>query len=254
MITTPPDRLTALIEAWEQQQDAYVNRRSQRFGVILDALEYARPDPHLVLDIGGGLGSFSKLLLDRFARAKVVTLDYDPAMLELARLNLRGYGERSVVIEANLIDGAWPETLGDDRPDVVVSSTALHWLPTDKLVAVYQQLAGLLAPGALFFNADHLSSSTPGSFFHTVSTADDARQQRAAFSLGVPDWDAWWDRVRAVEALAEQVIKRDRRFSSAVENLDTTPALHLEVLRVAGFRESGTLWQLFDDYVVYGVR
>lgn len=30
--------------------------------------------------------------------------------------------------------------------------------------------------------------------------------------------------------------------------------LHTEALRVAGFTGVGTVWQYFDDYLVYGVR
>ncbi|MQA07889.1 MAG: methyltransferase domain-containing protein [Pseudonocardiaceae bacterium] len=252
--TTPPQLLDTLIESWERQQDAYVNHRAERFGIILDALGYARPELRTVLDIGGGLGSFSKLILERFPRSKVLTLDYDPAMLELARHNLRDYGDRSAIIEANLLDPAWPDALGDEKPDAIVSSTALHWLPTGKLIALYKRLATVLGQGGVFFNADHLSHSAPGSFFHTVSTADDTRQQQLAFAEEVPNWDGWWEQFRAVDGFVDLIAERDRRFSDAPENLETTPTLHTEALHVAGFTETGTLWQYFDDHIIYGIR
>lgn len=251
---SPPLVPDALIESWERQQDAYVKHRAGRFGVVLDALGYARPEVSTVLDLGGGLGSFSKLILDRFPACRVVTLDYDPAMLELARHNLRGYGDRAEVLEANLTDPAWKDGLDGGPPDAIVSSTALHWLPSGNLVALYEQLATVLDAGGIFFNADHLSHSAPGSLFHTVSTKDDSRQQEAAFSSGVPDWNGWWDQVRAAEGFAELTAERDRRFAGAPENLDATPSLHLEALKVAGFTEVGTLWQYYDDYVVYAAR
>lgn len=253
-VKNPVMQLDDLIEAWERQQDAYVNHRAGRFEVILDALTYTRPDLKTVLDLGGGLGSFSELVLRRFPGARVFTVDYDPALLRLARHNLREYGDRSVVIEADLSDPGWPATLAGAVPDAVVSSTALHWLPTDKLVALYGALGKILGPGGVFFNADHLSSEVSGSFFRDASAADDKRQQQIGFSAGVPDWDGWWSALRARDEFAELVALRDRRFAAAPENLDATPALHTEALRVAGFGETGTLWQYFDDYVVFGVR
>lgn len=250
----PAPLLYDLIDAWEQQQNAYVRHRAERFSVILDAIGYARPDARTVLDLGAGLGSFSKLILQRFPEVQVCAVDFDPSLLQLARHNLADHADRVTLIEADLRDPDWAAEIGPAKPDAVVSSTALHWLPTGKLVALYQALAGMLEPGGLFFNADHLSHPI-GAFFHQVSTLDDQHSQQAAFSSGVPDWKDWWSRLRETEGFADLVAERDRRFADgAPENLDTTAALHTEALRVAGFAEVGTIWQHFDDYVVYGVR
>lgn len=245
--------METVIASWERQQDAYVTNRAERFGIIMDAIGYAHPEPRTILDIGGGLGSFSKLLLDRFPETTVITLDYDPALLALARHNLRDYGARSVLVEANLVDPSWAGVLGAARPDVIVSSTALHWLTSAALVALYEQLAVVLGKGGLFFNADHFSHVTADSLFHTVSSADAARQQ-VAFEEGVPDWDGWWDQFRRLDGFTELIDERDRRFAGGADNVDVTAAFHTEALLVAGFTETGTLWQYFDDYVVYGVR
>lgn len=253
-VTTPADRLDEFVATWEKQQDAYVNQRAERFGVILDALAYTRPNLRTVLDIGGGLGSFSKLFLQRFPQANVLTLDFDPALLALARHNLSSFGGRSSVIEADLRDPSWPAALGGVTPDAVVSSTALHWLPTAELVALYTVLGRVIGDGGVFCNADHLSHDVSGAFFRDVSVADDKSQQQSGFSDGAPDWDQWWCSLRSHEDFTELVEIRDGRFSQAPENLDATPAFHAEALRVAGFRETGTLWQYLDDYVVFAVK
>jgi hypothetical protein len=246
-----PGSVAEIIDLWEQQQDAYVTKRGERFAIILDAIHYARPEVRTILDIGGGLGSFSKLLLDRFPAATVTTLDNDPAMLELAGHHLRDYRDRSVLVEADLVDPGWPRVL-HTRPEVIVASTALHWVSSAQLVGLYGELATVLGKGGLFFNADHLAQLDDGSFFHTVSSADGARQQ-GAFDKGVPDWDGWWERLRAMAGFTALVDERDRRFADSPHD-DVTPTLQVEALRVVGFAEAGTLWQYFDDYVVYGVR
>ncbi|AQA02488.1 hypothetical protein BVC93_08630 [Mycobacterium sp. MS1601] len=254
MTQTPNEQLDHLISSWEEQQDAYVNRRADRFEIVLDALAYARPGVRSVLDIGGGLGSFSKLILRRFPDAQVVTVDHDPALLRLAAHNLAEFGSRSVIVDADLRDPAWPRSLAGVVPDAVVSSTALHWLSSAEVVSLYALLGALIAADGVFFNADHLSHDVSGPFFRDVSIADDTAQQRRGFDAGVPDWDRWWNQVRSEPAFVDLVAERDRRFSDAPDNLDLTPDFHREALRVAGFAETGTLWQHFDDYVVYAVR
>ena len=213
---TDPDqnqRLDDLIVSWEGQQDAYVRHRAQRFGIILDAIGYAGREPATILDLAGGLGSFSRRLLERFPGAKVITLDFDPSLLALARHNLQGHSARSHIVEADLL----PE-------------------------------------GGLFFNADHYSSPLPGALFAEAARADDAAQQAAGFAGGVPDWAGWWDKARAVPDLADAVAERDRRFAAHSDGRNVTTTFHAEALRLAGFAEAGTIWQYFDDYVVYGRR
>lgn len=251
---TDHENLDALIQTWERQQDAYVHHRAQRFAIILDSIAYALPEAGVVLDLAGGLGSFSRLILDRFPGCRVVTLDYDPALLLLARENLSAYEARSTIIEADLRGSAWPASLDGVAPDVVVTSTALHWLSSAELVTLYGQLATVLPEGGLFFNADHLPLSPPGSFFRTVSTADDVRHQTDGFSEDVPDWAGWWDAVRACDGLTELVAERDRRFDGGSDNVDVNAPFHTAALQAAGFTEAGTIWQYFDDYVVYGRR
>ncbi|MGK2854710.1 MAG: class I SAM-dependent methyltransferase, partial [Microbacteriaceae bacterium] len=151
IVPSPP--LDDLIDSWESQQEAYIRHRAQRFGIILDALTHARPDLKSVLDIGAGLGSFSKVILHRFPDVTVRVLDYDPALLQLARHNLAEYSERVTIIEADLRDPECWTAIGSDKPDAIVSSTALHWLPTHTLVRLYRDLANVLGEQGLFFNA-----------------------------------------------------------------------------------------------------
>lgn len=245
--------LDELIASWELQQNAYVRNRSDRFEAVIDAIAHVRPHIKTLLDIGAGPGSFSKLLLQRFTGVTLLALDYDPAMLRLAEHNLREHRGRVSFVDADLRDEAWPSLLGAAKPDAVVSSTALHWLPTADLVRLYVTLAEVLGDGALFFNADHLPHS-PGTLIHEISGVDDRQHQTAAFSNGVPDWDGWWEQLRVTPGFSDLITERERRFPDMSENRQPTRAFHIEALRSAGFREVGTLWQCFDDYVVYAAR
>ncbi|MFF0816177.1 class I SAM-dependent methyltransferase [Rhodococcus sp. NPDC003318] len=83
-----------LVERWDRQQAAYIADREVLFGVMLDALELAVGTDFTAVDLACGPGSLSGRILDRFPDARVVALDHDPMLLELAREHLAGHGDR----------------------------------------------------------------------------------------------------------------------------------------------------------------
>ncbi|GAB3051929.1 class I SAM-dependent methyltransferase [Sediminivirga luteola] len=251
-----------VIALWERQQDSYVTHRRLRFETAMLALEAWRPGPELIVDIGSGPGSFSRLLLQRFPSARVIAIDHDPSLLRLAEHNLAEFGSRAVIADADLTDPSWMRAVDAD-PDAIVSSTALHWLTTGQLMGLLEQLAQVLPAGRLFLNLDHYSQLAPGSLPEAAAIADATRRRAAADAAGVPDWESWWEAFAdaagapGLEDLPELLAERDRRFRALgreEEARDASPVLHLEGLRTAGFAEAGTLWQHLDDYIVYGVR
>jgi trans-aconitate methyltransferase len=86
-----------------------------------------------VIDAACGPGSLSRRLLNRFPLAKVIAVDADAMLLEMARASLALDSLRAVVVEADLASDSWPRKVLDaaaglnaDSPAVVVSTTALH--------------------------------------------------------------------------------------------------------------------------------
>src|SRR6202034_3999190 len=147
------------IDRWDRQQEVYMPDREDRFTAVIDAVEAGtgRPDP-LVLDLGCGPGSLAVRLLARLPEATVVAVDADPVTLALGR---SGYSAVSGLrfADLDLRTTGWSSRLGLEagRPvDAVVSTTALHWLSAAELRKLYVTLAGLLRPGGLFLDGDHL--------------------------------------------------------------------------------------------------
>src|SRR5215469_11890191 len=141
---------------WDAQQARYVADREGRFEVLFDALEAALDgEPATVVDLGCGPGSLGVRLLDRFGSARVVGVDVDPVLLMLGR---GAYGDRDrlAFVRADLRDPGWLQRLGVDRVDAATSSTALHWLGADAVRRLYDDLAGLIRPGGVFLDADHV--------------------------------------------------------------------------------------------------
>jgi trans-aconitate 2-methyltransferase len=76
-----------------------------------------------VLDAGCGTGRLTRRLLERLPRGKVIALDASPAMLEVARRELAGFGERVTFVQATLAHDELPRDL-----DVVFSTATFHWV------------------------------------------------------------------------------------------------------------------------------
>lgn len=246
-------RFSDLVDSWEAQQDAYVHFRRQRYDLVVDVLEEVVPPDGIVVDLACGLGSFSRLILERLPTVRCIGVDFDPALLAIANHNLEEFVGRATLIDANLLSPDWTRTI-EAPVHGVVSSTALHWLPAPVLMRVYQELSELLVEGGIFMNADHLELHQPDSLFARLSAADDLRTQEQAFASGVPDWGQWWQQVAEVPELVELVERRHTQLVGAERPRKASPALHVEALKVAGFREAGILWQYLNDYVVYASR
>lgn len=247
------------IDRWDVQQLAYLPDREERFTALIDAAEdgAGRPDP-LVLDLGCGPGSLAVRLLGRIPGATVVAIDNDPLLLALGRAAYRGRAGLRFV-DADLRTPGWAAALRLDRPaDVAVSTTALHWLPAPALRAMYAELAGVLRPGGLLLNGDHLAED--GESAPTLARLGQAlieREERRRFPRGhAENWTAWWAAATVDPALAGPAAERARRYLSADHHGSESVLLatHVGALRAAGFPEVGTIWQRGENRILAAVR
>ncbi|MGA8441180.1 MAG: class I SAM-dependent methyltransferase [Candidatus Sulfotelmatobacter sp.] len=124
-------------------------------------LEFVPANPRRVLDLGTGDGRLlarvkSALARDRLANLEAVAVDFSPAMLEAA--GKRFAADSSVAIVSHDLDYPLP-ALG--RFDAVVSSFAIHHLVHERKRALYGEIYGMLNPGGVFCNLEHVASPTP---------------------------------------------------------------------------------------------
>ncbi|MBB3674970.1 class I SAM-dependent methyltransferase [Modestobacter versicolor] len=254
-----------LLADWDAQQSGYLRAREERFTAALDAVEVLRADvlddPFTVLDLACGPGSFSQRVLARFPAAQVVAVDVDPVLLAVGRHALGTAEGRLQWVDADLRDPAWPARLPVTGADVVVSSTALHWLSASQLAATYRRVGALVPAVGLFLNADNMAHDPGQAVLTRLAEAAERRQASAAFERdGVPDWDTWWAEVLAVPELAEAAEERRRRTAGrGVDDHEPGARLtglrtHVAALVEAGFTEVGTIWQDHDDRVLLAVR
>ena len=248
------DQAKDLLSAWDRQQAAYITRREERFGIMLDILDHVVPDGGTVLDLASGPGSISERVLTRRPDVTVIAADYDPVLLELGRTALHEHRDRVSFVDVDLWDPTWISRLPDGTPHAVLSSTALHWLPADVLARVYADLGALVPVGGVVMNADHLRHLEGRPLFEELSRLDDAATQENDRAAGAQTWDEWWADLVAVPRYGSLAEERERRFASRPANPDLSLQFHVEALRVAGFVEAGPVWQHLDDFVVLARR
>ena len=237
---------------WDAQQHRHIPDREERFTAMVDAVAaFAGPEPR-VLDLGCGPGSLSARVLDRLPGASVVAIDADPVLLAIGRGAL-GARTNLQFVDADL-RADWVSALPSPGPyDAAVSTTALHWLGLEQLLVLYQTLAGVLRPGAVFLDGDRLD------FDHDQrAIAEGARQVRPEWPdapEGAEDYDAWWAAAVAEPALAEQVVERAQRWHAHPhEDEAHSYEFHRSALFSSGFDEVGTVWQHLANRVLVAIR
>jgi tRNA (cmo5U34)-methyltransferase len=108
------------------------------------------------LDLGSGGGRLLGLVKAARPNADSVAVDFSAAMLDVWRDEYRGDAKTSVV--EHDLSSPLPE-LG--KFDAVVSSFAIHHLVHERKRTLYRDIFGLLNPGGMFLNLEHVASATP---------------------------------------------------------------------------------------------
>jgi hypothetical protein len=247
------------VERWERMQERYLVRRAERFATMIYLVQECCSVPEVpaprVLFLGCGPGSLMEPLLDAIPGASVWGVDLNPAMLllageRLARFGMRpraNEGARVHLVRADLRDPSWAE--GIPLPlDAVLSATALHWLLPEPLTALYRQLIGMLRPGGLLLNADHVGSEYPPLQRAWEGHREGMREREGHGEAD--DWDGWWQAYSRALGLERGPQASIDGWEGGVE--DGLPlAWHLDRLRACGFRSVDCFWRSDCD-AIYG--
>jgi ubiquinone/menaquinone biosynthesis C-methylase UbiE len=150
----------AVAAAFLEERSLLIPDRARQLDVLLRLLRAAPRPVERVLDLGAGDALLLATVLDAFPQASGIALDFSPLMLEQARQRLARFGERATTTETDLATLAWKAKLQGPF-DAIVSGFAIHHLPHERKRALYGEIFGLLAPGGVFLNCEHVASATP---------------------------------------------------------------------------------------------
>jgi len=250
------------LQRWDVQQTGYLPHRETRFSAMFDVLEVLLPPDFVAIDLACGPGSLSQRLLQRFPQAQCIAIDFDPVLLKMGQSVLGDFQGRLQWIEADLrfFDLArFAKNKTGNNIDAVLSTTALHWLPTTRLLEIYQQLGKCIRPGGVFLNGDNIPFPPRLSTFQRISEIINHQQEQQSFQEKVgEDWEQWWTAIAqefsSIPDLDNLLKERHRRFSDRGIEENPIYDLHHAALENAGFREVGIIWQERDDRIVMAVR
>ncbi|MFD5243644.1 class I SAM-dependent methyltransferase [Amycolatopsis sp. NPDC058340] len=212
-------------DSWDRLMAGYQPGREQAIEWMIDLIAAHRDGrAPRVLDVGGGTGTLCSRLLARMPEAEVTLVDLDPVMLAIAGASLPSSVE---VVRADLRDPGWTALLPDSGYDAVLAVMALHYLPPDRLTALYAELAGLVRAGGFVANVDDMPEGET-----VVSESDDG------------SWGAWWDQAAADPVLGPAVVERARLFGDSPSAEWHPPAAwHLRALKAGPVDEPAVAWR-----------
>ena len=241
--------------SWDLQQESFRPDREECFTALLDVAEAVGGDAPRVLDLACGTGSITQRLLHRMPDASSLGVDFDPVMLAIAEGTFAG-DHRARFVRADLMSPDWRD--GIEGPfDAVLSATALHWLPEQRLRALYGEVRELLVDGGVFSNSDHMVDPALPDLTPRLEKVRERKQDEVYRSGRAMTWSAWWEAARAAPELADAVAERDRAIgNTGGDHGDSLPQLpaHLDALRHAGFAEVGLVWRGLTDAAFAAVR
>jgi SAM-dependent methyltransferase len=239
------------IERWDRMQDSYLPRREERFELILRLIAGSQQSAKHVLDIGCGTGSLMLPVLEQLREGEVFGIDFDPTLLALAEKRLAEFGDRVHLVRTDVRDESWLKLVPHPM-DAVISATALHWLSPQQLERLYSQLAGILRPGGIFLNADHVRSSCPG----IQAGWQEHREQmlREQILPDTDDWEGFWNAYG--QALKVDIKELRRKFEQPWQGSEEGFPLewHFEKLKESGFEAVDCFWRCDCDAIYGGVR
>jgi tRNA (cmo5U34)-methyltransferase len=125
-------------------------------------LELVPRSARRILDLGAGDGRLLALLKIDRPDSRGVATDLSPTMLDAARARFAGDSTVEVVeydLDAPLAPLGAPGGAGGF--DAVVSCFAIHHCSHARKRSLYAEVFGLLEPGGVFYNLEHVASPTP---------------------------------------------------------------------------------------------
>ena len=128
--------------------------RLELFDTIINGLQKEGLASPLIVELGIGPGFFAERLLSAVERFTLLGVDNSRPMLDMCRERLSPFGERTLLMQADISAPGWEGAI-PGQVGAVVTTWALHDLGGEAAtLAVYKAARALLKRGGLFFNGD----------------------------------------------------------------------------------------------------
>lgn len=211
-------------DAWDDMHRRYFPDYDRRWRVAIDVVARAtagRAMPR-VLDLGCGPGTLTRRLSQALPKARVVGIDADPLLIDMARLHpgppLLSYHRAWVGSASTVV------LLQDLAPfDAIVSSAFVHYFDAGRLARLHALCRRLLVPDGVLVTVERFANQDP--------VVDEGAM------VGNP-WHEWWETTYADPLFATYADRADRHLQ-ATEPPPLTKESYLALLAEARFAERG---------------
>lgn len=113
---------------------------------IIERLDLIKVDPRTILDVGAGTGFVSQGLSKYFKKARVLSLDIAPRMLQVAR-SKNNWLNKLIKSRAYICGDAEALPVRDNSVDLLFSNLTIQWC--GELDQVFSEFRRVLKPGGL---------------------------------------------------------------------------------------------------------
>jgi tRNA (cmo5U34)-methyltransferase len=223
------------IKKYDSDMDVMHPNRSKMVEVALNFLQYGKNEEIKAIDLGCGTGFFTKLFVQRFPNAKIISIDGANAMIESAKSRLGSLAD-SVDFRVGNFQNLDTIVAEQSAYDVIFTSFALHHLPIPEKENCMKIIFDLLKPDGWFINADCIIGET--------KELEDIYQKL---------------RIEGILTRAEKTDSRFKDFATARKSLDDLEAKEedilikhseeIEVVQKCGFRNVDILWKEYREMV-----
>lgn len=212
--------VAALLDAWEEMSAGYLPRRRELIDALVDEL-LARPAPITVLDLGSGPGTLLGLLATCVPGVRLVGIDRDPVLLQLASMHLASVAAPCELIDAPLNSRWCDHSALDEGVDVVVAMLVLHYFAAEEWTLLFGRVHDVLRPGGCFAIIDVTSEQ-----YHPVQPSTEI------------DWATWWLIAAASDlpGIEDRFTERRARNTPAPAEFHPDLATIERIAHTTGFR------------------
>ena len=133
----------------------------EQIEMMLGLIAASRERISTFLDLGCGDGLLAAAILDEQPSAHAILIDESAAMLDVARRRLDRHAGRVKYLHVDFQATGWIDRVAGGAPfDAVVSAFAIHRANDERKRQIYREVFGVLAPGGIFLNCEHVASAT----------------------------------------------------------------------------------------------
>ena len=134
---------------------------AEQLAILVRLVERAQPELKTFMDLGCGDGILGAALAKRFPESTGMFLDFSKPMLEAARARFSAESSKHTFIECDYGSPDWLERVHAAAPfDAIVSGFSIHHQPDDRKKWLYDEIFGMLKPGGIFLNLEHVASAS----------------------------------------------------------------------------------------------